>query len=74
MATASGTVDFVHVEIYQNLTSNDLVPTVDAWALPSDPWLFGIDPSGTIVVRMDGIFDQADIRDVIAQTAATATS
>jgi hypothetical protein len=74
MATASESVDFVHVEIYQNLTSNDLIPTVDAWALPSDPWLFGIDPSGTIVVRMDGIFDQADIRAVIAQTAATATT
>ncbi len=73
MASAADTVDFVHVEIYQNLTSNDIVSTVDAWGLPSDPWLFGIDPAGTIIVRMDGIFDQADIRDVIAQTAATAT-
>ncbi len=73
MSSAVDTVDFVHVEIYQNLTSNDIVSTVGAWSLPSDPWLFGIDPAGNVVVRMDGIFDQADIRDVIAQTAATAS-
>src|SRR5262249_33161322 len=33
----------VHIEIYQKSTGTALVPTVDAWKLTSEPWLFGID-------------------------------
>ena len=32
----------VHIEIYQKPTGTALVPTVEAWQLPSEPWLFGI--------------------------------
>jgi hypothetical protein len=49
-------ITLVHVEIYQNLRTVDLVPTVDAWGLPGEPWLFGIDAGGTIVARVDGAF------------------
>jgi hypothetical protein len=49
-------ITFVHTEIYTNLQGNDLVPTVKAWGIQTEPWLFGIDGSGTVVSRLDGAF------------------
>jgi hypothetical protein len=49
-------IRFVHVEIYRNPTSSDVVPTVGEWALPGEPWLFGVDGAGTVVGRLDGAF------------------
>jgi len=49
-------ITFVHIEIYQALTGTAHVPTVDAWRLASEPWLFGIDATGTIKSRLDGAF------------------
>ena len=46
----------VHIEIYQKPTGAALVPTVKAWGLPSEPWLFGIDANGTVQSRIDGAF------------------
>jgi hypothetical protein len=54
-------VTFVHVEIYQDSHSNAVAPTVAAWGLPSEPWLFGIDGAGTIVSRIDGAFGGAEM-------------
>ncbi len=54
----------VHIEIYQSLTGplTDLVPTVAAWNLPSEPWLFGIDGAGTIQSRIDGAFGGTEMK------------
>jgi hypothetical protein len=49
-------ITFVHVEIYQNLRTARLISTVEAWGLPGEPWLFGIDPGGTLAERLDGAF------------------
>jgi hypothetical protein len=49
-------VTFVHVEIYRSNRGADLAPTVEAWGLPSEPWLYTIDGAGTIVGRIDGAF------------------
>ncbi len=46
----------VHIEIYKKATGAALVPTVEAWHLPSEPWLFGISPDGTVQSRIDGAF------------------
>ncbi|MGZ8764899.1 MAG: hypothetical protein ACXW2C_04290, partial [Acidimicrobiia bacterium] len=45
-------VQMVHVEIYRDQTSDAIVPTVEAWALPGEPWLFGIDGAGAVVGRL----------------------
>lgn len=58
-------VDFVHVEIYEDLHSSDTVPTVSAWNLPSEPWFFGIDAAGKVTARLDGAFDEAELRGVL---------
>jgi hypothetical protein len=54
----------VHIEIYKSLTSpvTKHVPTVDAWKVPSEPWLFGIDASGTIQSRIDGAFGGTEMK------------
>jgi len=49
-------IDFVHVEIYRSNTGADVSPTVEAWGLPSEPWLYTIDATGTITGRLDGAF------------------
>ena len=59
-----GEVDTVHVEIYRDRTGKETAPTVDAWGLPSEPWLFGIDADGTVTARIDGAFDATEIRAV----------
>lgn len=63
-------VDTVHVEIYADLSGERTCPTVDAWGLPSDPWLYGIDAAGVITSRIDGAFDAAEIRTVYESVTA----
>jgi hypothetical protein len=54
-------IEFVHVEIYRNATSDELVPTVEAWGLPGEPWLFGLDGAGNVVGRLDGAFASDEV-------------
>lgn len=49
-------VTFVHVEIYTSLDGRQTLPAVQAWGLPGEPWLFGVDASGSVVARLDGAF------------------
>ncbi len=52
----------VHIEIYQATTGTDLVPTLDAWQIQSEPWLFGVDAAGTIQSRIDGAFGGTEMK------------
>jgi len=52
----------VHIEIYQKATGTALVPTVDAWRLPSEPWLFGIGADGIVQSRIDGAFGGTEMK------------
>jgi hypothetical protein len=60
--TYSDRIDFVHVEIYKNNQTTDVIPTVDAWGLGGEPWLFGVDAKGLVTARLDGAFDANEIR------------
>jgi hypothetical protein len=53
-------VDFLHIEIYENLDAagfDELVPVeaVEAWALPSEPWVFVTDAAGVVTARFEGV-------------------
>jgi hypothetical protein len=52
----------VHTEIYKASTGTALVPTVEAWRLPSEPWLFGVDANGVVVSRIDGAFGGTEMK------------
>ncbi|MEI8000838.1 MAG: thioredoxin family protein [Actinomycetes bacterium] len=54
-------VSFVHVDIYTSNKGATLSPTVQAWGLPSEPWIYTIDGDGTIVGRLDGAISKPEI-------------
>ena len=59
-------VTFVHVEIYRTLTGgNDESPTVQAWNIPYEPFLFTVDGTGTIRGRLDAAFGRDEITPLI---------
>ena len=45
-------------------------PTVAAWGLPSEPWLFAIDGNGVIKTRLDGAIAENEIKTALDQLAA----
>ena len=55
-------ITFVHVDIYKSLTDTKLSPTVEAWNLPSEPWLYGIDSAGTITATRHRLREEGDGR------------
>lgn len=55
-------ITFVHVDIYKNLRGRAESPTVTAWQLPSEPWLYTIDGAGTIVGRIDTAFGKNEMQ------------
>ncbi len=61
----------VHIEIYQAPTGTALVPTLEAWHIQSEPWLFGVDAAGTIQSRIDGAFGGTEMKAVLDQLAGT---
>ena len=38
------------------------MPTLDAWHIESEPWLFGVDGAGTIQSRIDGAFGGTEMK------------
>lgn len=55
-----GDTIFIHSEIFAeeptgaDVASTPLVPAVQAWGLPTEPWFFTIGADGVIVGRLDG--------------------
>lgn len=62
VATYGDAIVPVHIEIYKAATGTALVPTVEAWRLPSEPWLFGIDAAGIVQSRIDGAFGGTEMK------------
>ena len=54
-------VTFVHSEIYTSNRGATLSPTVQAWNIPGEPWLYTVDGAGTIKGRIDGAFGSGEI-------------
>jgi hypothetical protein len=67
-------VGFVHVEIYEDLqveSTEDLVtvPAVTEWGLPSEPWVFVVDGSGTVSAAFEGAVSEAELTAAIDAVA-----
>jgi hypothetical protein len=63
-------VQMVHVEIYESNRGATTAPTVDAWGLPSEPWLYTIDGSGIIKERLDGAFATNEVQGALDRLVA----
>ncbi len=65
-------VDFVHVEVYTNLTDPNIAPIPDNlapavlgewWNLPSEPWVFVVDSDGIVQARFEGVMAAEELAD-----------
>ncbi len=65
--TCTTTGSFATAGIYTNLTGNETTPTVQAWGIQTEPWLFGVDASGTVVLRIDGAFGHDEQQQLLQQ-------
>ena len=51
-------VNFLHVEVFTNINDPDnlaLVPAVEEWGLPTEPWVFVVDAEGIVIGRFEGL-------------------
>lgn len=68
-------VDFVHVEIYENLQVDDVndlevVAAVEDWRLPSEPWVFVVDAAGVVVAGLEGAFNDVELTSILDDLGA----
>lgn len=67
-------LNYVHVEIYENIHVSSreelvVVPTVEEWSLPSEPWLYVTDGSGTVTAAFEGAVSDAELRRALEEVA-----
>ena len=60
-------VAFIHMEIYEDNVPGpkNLRPQVEAYGLPTEPWLFVIDAEGRVSTRIEGAFSAAELERAI---------
>ena len=65
-------VDFIHIEVYSGFNEagfqpdvDHLVPAVEAFKLPSEPWIFVIDENGVVKSRLEGVLSSGELEEVI---------
>jgi len=68
-------IDFVHVEIYEDLQVEAIVDltTVEAtseWGLPSEPWVFVVDGSGAVAAAFEGAASDEELKAAIDAVAS----
>jgi hypothetical protein len=65
-------VQFVHAEVYTDaeavgdVNRATLAPVIDAYGLTFEPSLFVADTSGTVVARLDNVYDRVELRQALA--------
>jgi hypothetical protein len=67
-------VNFVHVEVYENIHVTDfkdliLVPSVEEWGLPTEPWLFVVDGDGVVASSFEGALSDHELTEAIDEVA-----
>ena len=67
-------VNFVHVEIYEDLSVQSYdelvpVPAVAEWGLPSEPWVFVVDAQGMVSAAFEGSASEGELMGAIAAVA-----
>lgn len=60
---------FVHAEIYTDSTVSTVAPAVTALNMTYEPALYITDATGTLVERLDAVFDSREINEVLARHA-----
>ncbi len=63
---------FIHMEIYDDNIPDpkNLRSQVEAYDLPTEPWLFVIDADGRVSSRFEGAFSAAELEDALAEATS----
>lgn len=61
---------FIHMEIYKNNEPPATRPQVQAFHLPTEPWLFAIDREGKVRAVVEGAFGLEKMREVVDEVTA----
>jgi len=64
------TFTWVHAEVYTDDTATTPAPAVDAAMLTFEPALFVIATDGTVIERLDAVWDQTELVDVLERASA----
>jgi hypothetical protein len=62
-------VTMVHAEVYTDNNATTPTPAVQAYNMSFEPCLWITDASGTVVERLDFVFDEGEINDALAKVA-----
>jgi hypothetical protein len=67
-------LNFVHVEVYENIQVTDqselvLVPAVEEWGIPTEPWLYVTDANGIVTAAFEGAVSDAELREALDAVA-----
>jgi len=60
--------NFVHVEVFTNLDDPEnleLAPGIEEWGLPTEPWVFVVDETGTVVGRFEGVVTDEELAELL---------
>ena len=68
-------LNYVHVEIYENIDADSFqnlraVPAVSEWGLPSEPWVFVTDDSGTVTAAFQGVASDEELSAAFAEASS----
>jgi hypothetical protein len=67
LPTYGDRVAFIHQEIWQDLSAQQLFPTVAEWNLPSEPWIFVVDHQGLIRAKFEGLTTARELEAALQQ-------
>jgi hypothetical protein len=64
-------VNFVHVEVYENLDAPSLnelrtVPAIEEWGFISEPWVYVVDSAGMVSARFEGAMNRSELEKALA--------
>lgn len=72
MVTQFPEVNFLHIEVYEGFRKagfapdeNHLAPSVVAFGLASEPWVFVVDETGAVSGRFDGVLADGEIESLL---------
>jgi hypothetical protein len=76
LARYGSAANFVHVEVYSGLpdpSANNwqIAPTMAAFGLATEPWLYLLDASGVVAYRVEGLFTEVEIEAQLQALLAT---
>jgi hypothetical protein len=69
------TITGIHAEVYADPRGDDdptaggLAPITDEFALTFEPTLYLVDATGTIVTRLDSVYDRVELREALDRIA-----